>query len=144
MWFLIIHWSKNKRKLLNLKLIHFIPWKTFKENDLQDYHIKVSEIQEVGKFRLDPGIESRSPVLQAYSLPSEPPGKPNGGWVERKRWWTWERSQRRSEVTKSRTQITDHRRLSSHRPIVPESWDGTRNTQWVFWLLICTEIFFNV
>ena len=24
----------------------------------------------------DPGIESRSPVLQADSLPSEPPGKP--------------------------------------------------------------------
>lgn len=55
MWFLIIHWSKNKRKLLNLKLIHFIPWKTFKEGDLQDYHIKGSEIQEVGKFRLGTG-----------------------------------------------------------------------------------------
>ena len=25
----------------------------------------------------DPGIELRSPVLQADSLPSEPPGKPN-------------------------------------------------------------------
>ena len=25
----------------------------------------------------DPGIESRSPALQAGSLPSEPPGKPN-------------------------------------------------------------------
>ena len=24
----------------------------------------------------NPGIESRSPTLQAYSLPSEPPGKP--------------------------------------------------------------------
>ena len=24
----------------------------------------------------NPGIEPRSPVLQAYSLPSEPPGKP--------------------------------------------------------------------
>ena len=26
---------------------------------------------------LDPGIESRSPALQADALPSEPPGKPN-------------------------------------------------------------------
>ena len=26
----------------------------------------------------DPGIESRSPALQADSLPSEPPGKPAG------------------------------------------------------------------
>jgi len=25
----------------------------------------------------DPGIEPRSPVLQADALPSEPPGKPN-------------------------------------------------------------------
>ena len=26
----------------------------------------------------NPGIEPRSPALQSYSLPSEPPGKPNG------------------------------------------------------------------
>ena len=28
----------------------------------------------------DPGIEPSSPVLQADSLPSEPPGKPGGKW----------------------------------------------------------------
>ena len=27
----------------------------------------------------DPGIEPRSPTLQANSSPSEPPGKPEGG-----------------------------------------------------------------
>ena len=38
----------------------------------------------------DPGIKPRSPVLQAYSLPTEPPGKPNSskspgkGSVERR------------------------------------------------------------
>ena len=28
----------------------------------------------------NPGIEPRSPALQAESLPSEPPGKPRNGW----------------------------------------------------------------
>ena len=28
-----------------------------------------------------PGIESRSPALQADCLPLEPPGKPNGLWI---------------------------------------------------------------
>ena len=31
---------------------------------------------------LDQGIKPRSPALQADSLPSEPPGKPNNGWLE--------------------------------------------------------------
>ena len=29
----------------------------------------------------DPGIEHRSPALQAEALPSEPPGKPKGKWA---------------------------------------------------------------
>ena len=29
----------------------------------------------------DPGIEPRSPTLQADALPSEPPGKPHGAWA---------------------------------------------------------------
>ena len=29
----------------------------------------------------DPGIEPRSPALQADCLPLEPPGKPNGLWI---------------------------------------------------------------
>ena len=32
--------------------------------------------------RPDPGIETRSPTLQADALPSEPPGKPNQGKLE--------------------------------------------------------------
>ena len=30
----------------------------------------------------DPGIEPRSPVLQADSLPSEPPGKPHKTYMK--------------------------------------------------------------
>ena len=35
---------------------------------------------------LDPGIEPRSPTLQADSLPSEPPGKPLWGAYQRQHW----------------------------------------------------------
>ena len=34
----------------------------------------------------DPGIGSESPALQADSLPSEPPGKPECGSLSHKRW----------------------------------------------------------
>ena len=33
----------------------------------------------------NPGIESRSPTLQAYSLPAEPQGKPENTWARRDR-----------------------------------------------------------
>ena len=46
-----------------------------------------------------PGIESRSPALQADSLPSEPPGKPpEWGWVVLKAHAIWmKRGYSRSE-----------------------------------------------
>ena len=42
----------------------------------------------------NPGMESRSPTLQADSLPSEPPGKPCLGYIKnRKEMFPWERGE---------------------------------------------------
>ena len=38
---------------------------------------------------LDPGIKPRSPAFQAYSLPSEPPGKPQDSILDQKKIWTF-------------------------------------------------------
>ena len=76
------HLVKVKVKLLSRVRLFATPWSVANQAPLsmefsrQEYW---SELPFPSPWDLpDPGIEPRSPTLQADALPSEPPGKPWG------------------------------------------------------------------
>ena len=59
---------------------NFLPHSLYSQRNSPGQNTGVSSLTPLGDL-LNPGIEPRSPALQADSLPAEPPGKPKDSRV---------------------------------------------------------------